>query len=197
NGFGTAGDPTSCGGAWFNMAHENTESSPVILNCTFSNNGARDGGALYNYANGGSIRSIITGCKFLSNHSDFDGGALYNNGDKSICSPIIKSCYFVENDSYYGAGILNKASEGETKPMVTDCVFAGNISTVRGGAIYSYDEDKGICEVIATGCRFEDNPSLIKDEMSGVKVADNKPAIVIRATTPNTTVQEEEISFDD
>lgn len=196
NGFGAAGDPTSCGGAWFNMANINTESSPTILNCTFTNNGARDGGAMYNFANEGVIRTILTDCKFLSNHTDFDGGALYNNGDNSICSPIIKSCYFVENDSYYGAGILNKGVKGETKPLITGCVFAGNVSTVRGGAIYSYDEDKGICEAIISGCRFEDNPSLIKDEMSGVRVADNKPTIVIRATTPNVT-PEEITSFDE
>ncbi len=142
NGYGIAGDASYSGGAWFNKAHINSESSPTINNCIFSHNRAREGGAMFNFANEGVIRTTLTNCDFLANISDFNGGALYNHGDYSICSPIIKNCRFLENDSYYGSAILNKGLEGETKPLIIGCVFISNISTVRGGAIYSYKEEK-------------------------------------------------------
>ena len=166
NGFSEGGDVTSSGAGLFNDATVQP-SSPVIRNCVFTNNYAREGAAIYNYAEGGKSRPFIASCAFITNHADFDGGAIYNNGNYGVCSPRISDCIFIENDSYYGAGILNKATRGESKPIVEDCVFAGNVSVVRGSAIYCYKESKSTCEAILKSCRFEENASMVNDEVSG------------------------------
>lgn len=182
NGFSEGGDVTSSGAGLFNDGTAQV-SSPVIKNCVFTNNYAREGAAIYNYAEGGESRPLIASCAFITNHADFDGGAIYNNGDYGVCSPRISDCVFIENDSYYGAGILNKASRGESKPIIEECVFAGNVSVVRGSAIYCYKESKSICEAILKSCRFEENASTVNDEVSG-----NATEEVTDATKSSSTI---------
>lgn len=187
NGFSEGGDLTSSGAGWFNDATAQP-SSPVIKNCIFTNNFAREGAAIYNYAQGGESRAMIASCTFTTNHADFDGGAIYNNGNYGVCSPRITNCVFLENDSYYGAGILCKATRGESKPVIEDCVFAANVSVVRGSAIYCYREPKSICEAILKSCRFEENASTVDETLGGnakeeVSDASASPAIIIRPTS--------------
>ena len=202
NGYGTPGDAACSGGALFNKANINTESSPTISNCTFINNRARSGGAIFNFANEGKIRSMLTNCSFIANISNFNGGALYNHGDYGVCNPIIKNCLFTENDGYYGSAILNKGLEGETKPLIIACIFTNNISTVRGGAVYSFQEEKGICkEIYSNGCRFESNRnrSSIQDGKNDTLASnEHTVGIKVRASNTEATPADDDIpSFDD
>lgn len=204
NGLSNGGEMTSSGAGWFNDASA-LASSPTIINCSFTNNFARDGGAIYNYAESGECRAVISACTFIANHADFDGGAIYNNGNFGICNPSISDCVFLENNSYYGAGILNKATRGEAITIIDNCIFAENISMVRGSAIYCYKEKRSVCDAFVKASRFEGNASLVKDELSGAstirEVTENSAPLIIRATVPTSPVltpsKEEATSYDD
>lgn len=164
NGYADGADLTVAGAGIFNNG-ENGESSPVISNCIFINNYAREGAAIYNYANQGRCQPRITNCQFIGNKADFNGGAIFNNGDYGVCNPVIEACRFERNQSHYGAGILNQGSYGECRPMVKDCLFYGNFSIARGPAMYNSQEQRGICDAISIGNRFEDNDAIVGEDV--------------------------------
>ncbi len=206
NGFGDTGDLTSSGAAWYNNGANGKVSSPSIRNCIFESNYARDGGAIFNYANDGACNPYIFACSFVANKSDFDGGAIYNDGNYGVCSPIIRSCYFIENESTYGSGVLNRGMRGEARPVIEDCVFAGNTSIVRGSAVYNRTEDRGIVEPIMLTCRYEKNVSMVKEEVSttsqrmaitNLEEGASSGSLVIRATNPAKTAADENVSYED
>ncbi|MBL7792567.1 MAG: hypothetical protein JNK77_09595 [Saprospiraceae bacterium] len=165
NGYGDNGDIKSSGAGWYNNG-EGAVSSPVIRNCIFINNTAREGAGLYNFASNGQCSPKIMNCRFVTNSADFDGGAIYNNGSYGICSPEITKCHFEANAATYGASILNKGVDGEAKPVISESVFIENASIIRGSAIYNYRDGSGVCDAIILACRFEQNNSTINDEIS-------------------------------
>lgn len=165
NGYGDNGDIKSCGAGWFNQG-EGSESSPSIKNCIFIDNVAREGAGLYNLARKGQCRPQIANCRFINNTADFDGGAIYNNGNNGECTPQIVKCHFEGNNATYGASILNKGVEGIAKPVVIESVFMENSSIVRGSAIYNYRNGNGVSDAVVQACRFEQNDSTIKQEIS-------------------------------
>ena len=131
NGFGTSGELSFSGAAIFNK-----EASPVIRNCTFQNNYAREGAAIYNYvANGATYNPTITDCNFIANKADFDGGAIFNMGLNGTSAPNIRNCHFEKNQSTYGAAILNKGVNGKVKAAITNCVFTANASILSGAIV--------------------------------------------------------------
>ncbi|MCB0634788.1 MAG: hypothetical protein R2824_01885 [Saprospiraceae bacterium] len=162
NGTDAGVHPNTCGAAWFNIG-----SSPFILNCTFRQNASREGAAIYNYAgkNGKSSPRILA-CNFVDNKADLDGGAIFNNGDNGECLPRIESCYFENNISTYGAGIMNRASNGVTKATVIECKFVNNKSLVRGSAIYNHRDKSGLCTSMVKDCIFEDNLASVGKDIS-------------------------------
>lgn len=161
NGFGETGQLNSCGAGWFNQG-----ASPTIKNCDFVNNYAREGAAIYNLSGKGTSNPTISNCKFINNKADLDGGAIFNNGSYGEASPQIINCRFEGNQATYGAGILNKAVDGISKSAIIRCHFVGNSSLIRGGAIYNYREGKGTCDAVLTGCRIEDNNSMVGNDVS-------------------------------
>lgn len=165
NGYGDNGDIKSSGAGWYNDG-DNCESSPTIKNCIFIDNMAREGAGLYNFARNGKCAPHIINCRFVNNTADFDGGAIYNNGNNGICSPEITKCFFESNTATYGASILNKGVDGVSKPIIIESVFSENASIVRGSAIYNYREGHGVCDAIVQACRFEQNDSTIKEDVS-------------------------------
>lgn len=189
NGYGDNGDLASCGAAIFNDASMEKTSSPVINNCILVNNYAREGAGIYNFADEGTCKASINNCQFINNRVEFDGAGIFNNGNYGKCNVSITDCQFIDNKATYGAGILNRGSRGETKPLIENCLFANNTSIVRGSAIYSYRETKGVCEAIVLSCRFEKNGSTVNDEVSGVVVLKKESSekkssgLVFRATT--------------
>ncbi len=165
NGTGEKGDIQRCGAGWFNDGTGGT-SDPVIENCIFIKNQARDGAGLYNYALGGTCNPTISNCQFIANRADLDGGAIYNDGTQGVCSPAISSCMFIENQATYGAGMLNQGASGETRPVVINCTFKGNTSYIRGSSVYNNRQESGISDPILQACVFEDNRSTVGRDVS-------------------------------
>ena len=63
----------------------------------------------------------------------------------------------------YGAGILNRGLYGECQPIITQCRFTENSSLVRGGAIYSQQEGRGVVEAQLSENEFDSNITTIGD----------------------------------
>jgi len=162
NGTNPGVHRNTCGAAWFNLS-----SSPLIKNCKFIANVAREGAAIYNYAGKNGVCSPkILSCSFIDNHADLDGGSIFNNGDDGNCSPKIELCHFENNIATYGAGMMNRARNGMTRVTVLQCKFSNNKSLVKGSAIYNHRDNSGICTANTQDCIFEDNLASVGREVS-------------------------------
>ncbi|SEA01734.1 Por secretion system C-terminal sorting domain-containing protein [Arachidicoccus rhizosphaerae] len=114
-------------------------SSPVITNCSFSNNksGGNYGGAVYIL--GGNPEFI--NCSFLGNNGATGGGAVYSNG----ASAIYTHCIFKENtlsslnSNYGGALYLTGGSS-----VIDNCLFTGNTAGNGGAALYVFQSELSI-----------------------------------------------------
>lgn len=153
DGFGVSGDLNFSGAGWYNH-----NGSPMIKNCVFYKNHAREGAAIFNYANKDiTILPLITNCLFIQNKTDFDGGGICNFSINGICKPVIRDCHFEKNQATYGAGILNKGANGITLAVITNCVFEGNASIRPGSTVYNLREGSGESSSVMTGCKFVDS----------------------------------------
>ncbi len=130
--------PESCGGGWYNIAQNGT-SSPVIKNCKFIDNHAREGAGLYNIAENGSSEPTIEFCQFISNSAKLDGGAIFNGakGTGAVATGQIKNVRFEYNTADYGGCIVNRAFAGQVNPMIHKCNFSNNRAKVRGAVVYN------------------------------------------------------------
>jgi len=164
NGNGQRGDLRTCGAGWFNDG-SNGSSKPVIRNCLFTGNIARNGGALYNYGHQGEASPVVSHCQFVKNQADLDGGAIYNDGANGISDAQITSCLFRRNEATYGAGLFNTGEHGQAKPFIKDCLFMANNSYISGSGLYNFHKGKGICKPVVQGCRFENNYATVGDEV--------------------------------
>jgi len=123
----------------------NFNASPVIANCTFTDNESTDfGGAMFNL--GGSA-PLITNCIFDANTAGESGGAVTSLES----SPIIVGCVFTENTSRFGGAIFNNTANGE----ILGCRFTGNTATGSAGALAVLQSSPAII-----GCNFSDNTAL-------------------------------------
>ncbi len=167
NGSGQKGNPKRSGAGWYNDG-SNGYSSPTVRNCLFVNNYGRDGAGMYNMAANGVASPRLDNCQFVNNHADLDGGAMFNNGSFGICSPVITNCLFEENEASYGAGIINLAESGESRPTISNCNFTRNLSYVRGSSVYNNREYDGICDadIDMTSCLFVDNKDKVGPTVS-------------------------------
>lgn len=172
NGIGNIGEMKVCGGAWFNDG-SNGESSPVVRNCIFQNNVARNGGAIYNFAKNGICNPTIESCQFADNSADLDGGAIFNDGNMGVCNAFITNCTFSRNAATYGACILNVGKNGQCRPVINESAFTNNTSLVRGSVVYNHREQGSNCEVVMTSCRSDDNDSMVGKEVSNTLTGDS------------------------
>jgi hypothetical protein len=119
----------------------NDSGSPSFINCTFSGNSADDnGGAMYNRS--GSPRYL--NCTFTGNSTGENGGGVYNDNS----DPVITNCTFNENTGDNGGGIYNSFGN----PVLADCDFFENSATESGGAVYIYGS------ILAfLNCTFKEN----------------------------------------
>jgi len=104
----------------------NYESSPSIINCTFSNNTALVGGGMYNYTNS-STR--IDNSIFVNNTASFGGGVMYYLSSASISNSTFKDNYA----SFSGGGLYIWTSTAST---VTNCLFTANNASVDGSSMF-------------------------------------------------------------
>jgi hypothetical protein len=156
----------------------NENSSPTIINCSFSGNkaGSEDiggnGAGMYNV----NSSPIITNCSFSQNSADWvGGGGMFNEHS----SPIITNCSFSRNagsNDGSGGGIRNRNStptlincsftgngaghigggmyNGNSSPSLTNCSFTGNGAGDIGGGMYN-----AVSSPILINCSFSENSS--------------------------------------
>ena len=158
NSTGTTAKPSRSGAGLYVMgAGEANTAAPVIKNCIFYNNYARDGGAVYNNGRGGNASPTFENCKFYSNRADLDGGALFNDGRQNgISSPILINCDFQSNEGNYGGAICNYGSKGKANPQLNACTFSNNEAFLRGGCIFNMDIE-GEAAPQLNDCQFMEN----------------------------------------
>ena len=145
-----AGDLAN-GGGWYSI----TNSSPTIINCTFTRNAATTrGGAWYNEGanckptltdviftlnftanRGGAVAMLNTGadtklvdCQFRKNRATTHGGGTYID----MSSPTLMNCNF--SDDYAASG-GSLAGVNASAPEITDATFYSSSAT-NGGAVW-------------------------------------------------------------
>jgi len=91
----------------------NYNSSPIVMNCTFSGNSASYGGGMYN----GDSLPMVTNCTFSGNSASY-GGGMYNYNSW----PIVTNCTFSGNSADSGGGMYND----DSSPIVTNCILWGD-----------------------------------------------------------------------
>jgi parallel beta-helix repeat protein len=111
--------------------YNNTNSSPTLVNLTFSNNSANfGGGGMFNNVNSYPTLTNIT----FSNNSQTGnggGGGMFNY----TASPNLTNVTFSGNSADdKGGGIYNYSS---SNPMLTNVTFSGNSANDTGGGMYN------------------------------------------------------------
>ena len=148
-------------------------SSPIILGCSFLSNRSDLGVGGGMHISGSSSAPRLEGCTFRLNHAPVDGGGLHI---ETGASPEMSDCIFDTNDAERGGGVFmwNEATATFTRctfsdnvagiggglmtvdcsATLTDCEFAGNSSTDRGGAAALQNST-----LTAEGCDLIENSS--------------------------------------
>ncbi len=106
----------------------NKQSSPTVINCTFTKNTAHYAGAM---SNRDGSNPVVTDCTFIDNYAPGGGGgAIYywHSGGS------LNNCYFKYNSGRHGGAIRIYACN----ITITNCLFADNYSSggEGGGAVY-------------------------------------------------------------
>lgn len=131
DGFTITGGTGIGGGGMFNIY-----SSPSINNCVFTGNvvttNGGGGGALFNRNGSPTITNCIFSNNSASTTDQGGGGAIMN----STASPVINHCFFLNNTAKFGGAIYNGSNP--TAPVISNTVFAGNISGGDGAGIANY-----------------------------------------------------------
>jgi len=160
NGFTiTAGNangsshPLNCGSGMYSR-----NSKPILNNCTFIGNAARDGGGMYN---GNASRPVLTNCTFIGNSARVGGGLLncYNNSK-------LTNCTFSDNLAREGGGMFNYH---DVITLVENCIFRGN-SAEHGGAIGNESSYTKL-----SNCTFEENRVI--DYGGGISFSNSKSTL--------------------
>jgi hypothetical protein len=106
----------------------NTQSSPTVTNCTFTQNAAHYAGAM---SNQDGSNPIVTDCTFTDNYAPGGGGGaiFYWHSGGSLTN-----CSFRDNSGRHGGAARIYASN----VTITNCLFADNYSSGSegGGAVY-------------------------------------------------------------
>jgi len=164
---GNAEGPLPHGGGMYN-----DESSPTLINCTFSGNaGGESGGGMYN----NNSNPLLLSCTFSENTAMRNGGGMYNSGS----SPTLTNCTFIENSGRGGGGGMYNTN---SSPMLSDCAFSGNSTTGSGGGMYNEGSSPTLLSCIFSGNsaqksgggmynRYSSQPSLTNCIFSGNSAA--------------------------
>jgi hypothetical protein len=103
----------------------NLDSSPMLADCSFSDNSStRIGGAIHNR----NSHPILLKCIFNRNSSLGHGGGMCNVVNSN---PSLTNCTFISNTATYGGAIDCFSSS----PIITNNTIVNNIATEYGGGI--------------------------------------------------------------
>lgn len=134
------------GGAMMNFGYGG-ESSPTLLNVTFSNNTAAVGGAMYNSgtkdtsAVPGKSHPTLRNVTFSDNHANSKGGAICNWAESGGDSDLtLTNVTFNGNTAMYGGAMYSTAyASGYAKARLTNVILWGNTASSSGPDIYIKD----------------------------------------------------------
>ncbi len=117
-------------------------SSPMIINCTFSENLASgllgNGGGMYNYHSDPTLTNCMFSGNWATNVYANGGGGMFN--DVSASSQMVTNCIFIGNSAYWaGGGMLNTSNN----LTVTNCTFSGN-SAYSGSGMRNQNSNPSI-----------------------------------------------------
>jgi len=91
--------------------------------------------------------------------ADRNGGGLYL--ERSGSYPQIKNCTFSSNTAQYGGAICIDGSVGNATPVITDCLFTGNVAlngtSGSGGAVYNKGASSNETSPVFYNCAFINN----------------------------------------
>jgi hypothetical protein len=135
----------------------NSNSSPKLTNCTFTGNSA-DGFANGNGDGGGihnsSSNPKLTNCIFSRNIAQSNGGGMYNNAGR----PSLTNCIFYENTAQHGSG-GGYANYNDSNSTLINCAVYQNWA---GHGLSNWDST-----LVVTNCIVRYNyPSEISSEGS-------------------------------
>ncbi len=158
DGAGPSADKERCGGGiYIDGSGAGNESKPIIQNCIFQNNFARDGGAAYVNGRGGVCNPTFINCDFRNNKVDLDGGAIFNDGRQNgVANTVMQQCLFSGNQANYGGALCNYGGKGQCNPIIKNCIFRNNEAFLRGGAIFNM-EVEGEARPVINDSQFVDN----------------------------------------
>ncbi len=161
------------GGILLDGSLADTDLSPIIRNCTFTNNYAlAGGGALAAYSgDGGSLAPTIEKCTFLSNQNGAlgNGGGIYiqETGTTTGLSNIdVKNCWFENNNAENGGAVFCNTTGSETLNIdICNSLFAKNTATAGGGVFCGNNP-----AILFTNCTFYDNDATTGPAISGTNL---------------------------
>ncbi len=120
----------------------NYNSSPTVVNCTFSGNTANsDGGGMYNEKSSPRVEN----CTFSGNTAS-NGGGMQNYDS----SPTVVNCTFSGNTALLGVG--GGMFNDNSSPTVVNCTFSGNTANYNGGGMQNCDSSPTV-----VNCTFSGN----------------------------------------
>lgn len=134
------------GGGMLNQSN----GSPTIKNCTFSNNSATLGGAMLNRS---GAKPLIENCVFADNAAtgiSGVGGAMRNI--QASTHPEIINCTFTNNSSTGSSGAI---SHGGAPVTMVSCTFIGNTAGSSAGAFSIFANSAG--PFLVSECTFSNN----------------------------------------
>jgi hypothetical protein len=170
----------------------NVSASPIVANCTFTNNVASAGAGMYN----DTSSPTVTNCAFTNNSAPMgDGGGMHNE----TSSPAVSNCAFTQNNARYsGGGMSNEYSSptvvnstftnntaqtgggignASSRPTVTDCTFTEN-SAYEGGGMSNANQSAAT----VTNARFTGNSAYLGGGMANFG---SSPTVTNSAFTSN------------
>jgi hypothetical protein len=106
------------------------DSSPLVLDSTFSNNTAWDGGGMFNWER---ADPTVVNCTFTGNTAFYRGGGMSNWYDSAA---TVINCILIGNEAgHFGGGMYNG---DDSSPIVVNCTFSHNNADVGGGVCTYY-----------------------------------------------------------
>ncbi len=147
----------------------NVNSSPTLINVTFSNNESRWGGGMRNNNSSPTLIDVT----FLNNKIDFGkGGGMYNANSSS---PILINVTFLNNSSTGSTGNGGGIANEDASPVLNNVTFSGNTTHGSGGGMYN-----GNASLTLINVTFSDNTA---GKGSGGGIANRKSSLTLNNVT--------------